>query len=105
MATNRIRFRVEHNKAKTSFWYTLVAGNGNTVMTSKSTYDDYDNAKRAARRQIEALREAPLVLEFERDGETVQEEVSSTSTRRARKKVVLPEPSLGPFNRNLNPNR
>jgi len=64
MINRAIRFRVESNKAKSSYWYTLVAGNGNTIMTSKSTYVDKQVAKRAARRLIDALQASPLELEY-----------------------------------------
>lgn len=63
MATRTIRFRVESNETKSSFWYTLVAGNGNTVMTSKATYSDKATARRAAQRLIAFLGAAPLVLD------------------------------------------
>jgi len=112
MGTNPVRFRVECNKAKTSFWYTIVSGNGNTTMTSKAKYDDYDNALRAARRQAEAITSSPLIIEFERYGELVEEDVTpstpiadAVSPQRPKRQVkVPPEPSLAVFEANLNPN-
>lgn len=117
MGTNPIRFKVESNKAKSSFWYTLVAGNGNTTMTSKAKYSSDESARRAARNQIEALQSTDLVLEYENaDGDLVQEvsEVSASTSGSAvngsqtesvaKQKVVLPVPSQAPFLANLNPN-
>lgn len=95
MATRSVAFRVESNKAKSSFWYTLVAGNGNTVMTSKATYVDRSTAKRAARNQILSMQSADLVLEYD-DG----------SGRRVRE-VVGGEPSVAitPEEARLHPER
>lgn len=108
MATRPLAFRVENNKAKSSFWYTLVAGNGDTVMTSKSTYSEKASAKRAAKRQIENLQSADLMLEYENeDGVWVQEttEVEAPSTvRAARRKIVIPTPSTRVAEERLNPN-
>lgn len=119
MSTRPQRFRVEHNKAKSSFWYTMVAGNGDTVMTSKTKYDDYDNALRAARDRVQALQTTDLVVEFERDGELYEEtyavaevgEVERLESdlprgyRRTRREgLAMPEPSLAVFEANLNPN-
>lgn len=59
-----VRFRVESNRAKSTFWYTLVSGNGNTTMTSKAKYSSHAAAKRAAERQISALSVAPLAIEY-----------------------------------------
>jgi uncharacterized protein YegP (UPF0339 family) len=64
MSERVITFRVESNRAKNSHWYTLVAGNGNTVMTSKAKYADKANAKRAAKDMIKALLSTQLVLEY-----------------------------------------
>lgn len=116
MGTNPMRFRVESNKAKSSFWYTLVAGNGNTTMTSKAKYSGEDAARRAARNQIESLQSSDLMLEFENaDGELVQEvspsvaagstESAGNGQKAAKKPVVLPTPSKAVFEANLNPNR
>lgn len=108
-----MRLRVESNKAKSSFWYTLVAGNGNTVMTSKAKYSSDDSARRAARNQVESLQSSDLILEFENaDGELVQEvspsvaasTVSADSGQAAKTPVVLPTPSKAVFEANLNPN-
>lgn len=113
MGTNPMRFRVESNKAKSSFWYTLVAGNGNTIMTSKAKYDDYGNALRAARNAAESLQSTDLIVEYERDGEQYEEFYPSAQVaapasnggekKRARGKIELPVPSLVPFESQLNP--
>ena len=72
--TREIKFRVESNEQKDSHWYTFVAGNGNTVMTSKAKYASKANAKRAAKDAIRALRGTPMVLEYtDRDGRTIRE--------------------------------
>lgn len=74
MSARTITFRVEENQAKNRFWYTLVAGNGDTVMTSKSDYSEKAGARRAARRMIKALRSTDLVLEYtDRTGRLVRE--------------------------------
>lgn len=119
MGIRPIRFRVESNKSKSTFWYTLVAGNGDTVMTSKAKYDSKSNAKRAAKRQIDALLGAQLVLEYEEaDGQWVQEAVemvvssgpltagqAAVETKTVSPKVrPLPVPSMAPFQSTLNPN-
>lgn len=113
MGIRPIRFRVESNKSKSTFWYTLVAGNGDTVMTSKAKYSSLSTAKRAARRQIDALTSSDLVLEYEEsEGEWVQEEAPSVAPVDAvsQKKTVsskappLPVPSMAPFQSTLNPN-
>lgn len=110
MGTRPIRFRVENNKSKSSFWYTLVAGNGDTVMTSKTTYADTAAVKRAASRMIEALSGAPLVLEYEEsDGSWVQVEqvpAKKAAPRAPRKKADSgPLVSYVPAAEGLNPNR
>lgn len=108
MAPRPIAFRVETNKSKSSFWYTLVAGNGDTVMTSKSTYAEKASAKRAAKRQIENLQSADLMLEYENeDGLWVQETVEAEApnpVRVARRKIEIPEPSTRVADERLNPN-
>ena len=114
---NPIRFRVESNKVKSSFWYTLVSGNGNTTMTSKAKYSSDEAARRAARNQAEALQNADLVVEWENaEGDIVQEQASSPETvdhsddqvagfRRTRREgLAVPEPSLAPAQAYLNPN-
>lgn len=83
MTTRPIRFRVESNRAKSSFWYTIVSGNGNTTMTSKAKYSSYGVAKRQAERQIRALQSAPLVLEYvTAAGQVCQEVVTPEATER-----------------------
>ncbi len=80
MSNRTIRVRVESNRAKNSFWYTLVAGNGNTILTSKAKYSDKDMAKRAAKRLIAALQSTPLELEYTTaSGVTVREGSGSVS--------------------------
>lgn len=112
MGTRPIRFRVESNKSKSSFWYTLVAGNGDTVMTSKASYSDKAGAKRAAKRMIEALGGAPLLLEYEEsDGSWVQVEqvpakTLASAVRPSQKKADSgPLVSYVPASEGLNPNR
>lgn len=111
MTTRPIRFRVECNKAKSSFWYTLVAGNGNTVMTSKAKYADRGNAKRAANRMIDSLLGAQLVLEYEEsEGEWVQEAVEMVVAsgpvapgRAAVQTKTVQPPSFAPLLGTMNP--
>lgn len=43
--------------------YTVVSGNGQTLLTSEQ-YFDKASAKRAARRFIEAINQAPMKLEY-----------------------------------------
>lgn len=121
MGTRPIRFRVENNKSKSNFWYTLVAGNGDTVMTSKASYSDKASAKRAAKRMIEALGESQLVLEYEEsDGSWVQVEQVPAKKAAAPQKLDSPPPgeavhvklsheppqvSYVPAAEGLNPNR
>ena len=114
--SNPQRFRVESNRAKNSFWYTMVAGNGNTVMTSKTKYDDYDNALRAARDRALALQSTDIVVEFEHDGDVYEEVYPSASVeagpsdqprgykRTSREAVAMPEPSFAVAQSLLNPN-
>lgn len=88
----QIRFRVESNRAKNRFWYTLVSGNGNTTMTSKSSYSDHDVAKRAAIRQIRALQSAPLALEYTTaSGRVVTESVGDDGESRVAWENLPPE--------------
>lgn len=111
MSTRSVKFRVESNKAKSSFWYTLVAGNGDTVMTSKASYSAKAKAKRAAKRMIETLLSSQLVLEYEdKDGQWYQEEAEpvtaslSASVRASQKKADPPPVSFVPAAESLNPN-
>lgn len=113
MGIRPIRFRVESNKAKSSFWYTLVAGNGDTVMTSKASYSTRAKAKRAAKNQIKALGESQLVLEYEEgDGSWVQEEVPTvvssgplvSGTMPKAQIPQIPSVSFVPAAERLNPN-
>ncbi|AEJ95297.1 hypothetical protein SEA_LITTLELAF_13 [Mycobacterium phage LittleLaf] len=60
-----VRIRIESNKAKTSFWYTLVAGNGNTIMRSTAKYTTEWNCRTAATRLCDALRFSPLAVEVQ----------------------------------------
>lgn len=74
-----ITFRVESNKSKTKHWYTLVAGNGDTVMTSKTSYRERSAAKRAAKRTIKALRWSPPILEYvDQNGALRREQVKGS---------------------------
>ena len=80
MGKRTIRFRVERNRARDTYWYTLVAGNGNTIMTSKTTYSDRDVAKRAARNLVEALQSSALELEYTTaSGQVIREGGESVS--------------------------
>jgi hypothetical protein len=115
MSNRTVRFRVESNKKKSTFWYTLVSGNGNTTMTSKAKYSSEDAARRAARNQAKALGFAPLAIEFVNAvGETViepvtglREEVRSVAltgpTTPVRPGKPIPQPSLRPALDRLNP--
>lgn len=58
-----MRFRIEDNPFTGAFWYTLVSGNGNTIMTSKATYTDRSVAKRAAERARDALQSSEIIVE------------------------------------------
>lgn len=106
-----ITFKVQSNRAKSSFWYTLVSGNGNTTMTSKAKYSTHDTAKRAAQRQIKALQSSQLVLEYtDSAGQTHREAeevvVSAQSVGVAMTAVHprdLVEPSTRPAQARMNP--
>lgn len=111
MGTRAITFKVQSNKSKSSFWYTLVSGNGNTTMTSKAKYSSHDTAKRAAERQIAALQSSEMVLEYTNAaGQTFRESrgaqlsaqqvgVSMTAVHPRE----LTEPSPAPAKARLNP--